>query len=236
MKTGRIATRAMLALFGLASCNFDAAFKRYCENNPRCQADAAPTLEVGLDVGLDVGLEAGQGSEVNDAESRPAIPPPKSCASPNDCSNADEFCHPQSQVCLRTCNGPSDCPTWLGSCLDISGGPTRGKKVCSCTALSCNSYGRFVCDSDGQCKPICSIDQDCSGFLQSRTCDPSTGLCKVIPQTCSVSADCPLMQPRCDATSLVCSGCLSSADCAGRPDSSLQCGPSGGCVGPQSGP
>jgi hypothetical protein len=42
MKTGGIPTKTMLALLGVASCNFDAAFKRYCDNNPRCQADAGP--------------------------------------------------------------------------------------------------------------------------------------------------------------------------------------------------
>ena len=247
MKTGGIASKAMLALFGLASCNFDAAFKRYCENNPRCQADAGPTSDVGPDLGpdLDVGPDAAPdvapdavpGSEVNDVDSRPAISPPKTCASPNDCSGSNEVCNPISQVCVKTCNSPTDCPAWLGSCSGASGGPMRGQNVCSCTALSCNSYPGFVCDSDGSCKPICKIDQDCLGFPLPRACDPPTGLCKPIPQACSLSSDCPPMQPRCDPSSLLCAGCISSDDCAGRSDGgSLQCGPAGGCVGPPSGP
>jgi len=245
MKTGRMATKAMLALLGLASCNFDAAFKRYCDNNPHCQADAGSASDVGPDIGPDAGLEvgpdAGPDSAVNDAEFWPAIPSPKPCASSSDCSGPDEVCHPFSQVCVRTCNSLADCQPWpwLGSCSDPrGGGPSRGQKICSCTALSCNSYASgFVCDSDGSCKPICKSDQDCLGFPLPRACDLPTGLCKLIPQPCSVSTDCPPMQPRCDPTSLVCTGCVSSADCAGRPDGvSLQCGPTGGCVGPQSGP
>jgi hypothetical protein len=238
MKTGGIASKAMLALFGLASCNFDAAFNRYCDHNPRCQADAGPVSDVGPDMGPDVGPDVGPSSEVNDVESWPIIFPPKTCASPNDCSGSNEVCHPLSQVCVKTCNGPTDCPAWLGNCSDTRGGPTRGPKVCSCTALSCSSYASgFVCDSDGSsCKPACTTDQDCVGFPLPRTCDLPSGLCKVIPPPCSVSADCPPAQPRCDPTSLVCTACLSSSDCTGRTDGFLQCGPAGSCVGPQSGP
>lgn len=236
-----IAQGSVLVLLGLASCNFDAAFKRYCDNNPRCQADAGFAPEVGLETGLETGPEAGlevaRGSEVNDVEPPWSIPLPKACTVPNDCSGTNEICHPISQVCVKTCNVPTDCPAWLGSCSDSRGGPTRGPKVCSCTAASCNSYKGYVCDSDGSCKPICVSDQDCLGFPLQRTCDGTTGFCKPISQPCSVSADCPLMQPRCDPTSLVCSSCLSSADCAGRSDGGLgQCGSAGGCVGPQSGP
>jgi hypothetical protein len=244
MKTGGIATKAMFALFGLASCNFDAAFNRYCDNNPRCQSDAGPIADMGPDVGQDVVPDfvpdVGPGSEVNDAASQPAISPPKTCASLTDCSASDEVCHPISQVCVKTCNGPTDCPAWLGSCSDIRGGPTtRGPKVCSCTFQSCNNYSsNFTCNpSGGLCERACGNDQDCLGALPPRTCDLPTGLCVPIAQTCSVSSDCPPMQPRCDPTSLVCTECVSSTDCAGRSDGgSLQCGPAGGCVGPQSGP
>lgn len=227
MKTSGMATKAMLALLGFASsCNFDSAFKRYCDNNPRCQADAGPTLEVG------------QGSEVKDAELPPSIPSPKNCASPNDCSAPDEFCHPLSQVCMKTCNAPTDCPPWLGGCSDPRGGPLRGQKVCSCTAQSCNNFATlFTCNpSDGLCERICGTDQDCSGFQPARTCDQQRGWCLPIPQTCAGSADClSAAQPRCDFVSLLCAGCASSADCAGRPDGLSQCTPAGNCVGPQPG-
>ena len=252
MKIDGIAARVMLALFGLASCNFDAALKRYCDNNPNCHADAGPTLEVGFELGLEVepevglevgpeaglevGLEVGQGGEVSDAEFLSPIPPPKNCTSSNDCSSPDEFCSPLGQVCVKTCNGPADCPPWLGSCSDTRGGPTRGPKVCSCTFQSCNNYSNvFTCNpSAGLCERACGNDQDCSGF-PPRICDLPTGLCKAVPQTCSVSSDCPSEQPRCDATSLVCSGCLSSTDCTGRSDGFSQCSQSGSCVGPPPG-
>jgi len=249
MKSSGIAT--MLSLLGLASCNFDAAFKRYCENNPRCQGDAGPKLEAAP--ASDVApasdpwptpdapptLEVGQGSEVNDADFRPPIPPPKNCSPPNVCSSTGEFCHPLSQICVKTCNFPSDCPRWLDSCSDSRGGPPRGQKFCACSATSCNGYSGFVCDPmDGLCKPICATDQDCSGGQVSRICDVPSGVCQTIPQTCSSNADCTSpAQPHCDPASLLCTRCVTSADCADRSDGGpLQCGPGGSCVGAMSGP
>ena len=167
-----------------------------------------------------------------------SIPPPKNCASPNDCSFSDEFCHPTNQVCMKTCNGASDCPPWLGNCSDNRGGSRSGPKVCSCTAQRCNDYAtNFTCNPiDGLCERICGSDQDCSGFQPPRFCDQQYGFCVPVPKSCSVSADCPPAQPRCDTVMLLCAGCFSSADCAGRPDGASQCSPSGGCIGPQSGP
>ena len=250
MKSSGIAT--MLSLFGLASCNFDAAFNRYCENNPRCQGDAGPKLETApasdvapmsdLRPTPDVAptLEVGQGSDVNDAESRPPIPQPMTCSPPNRCSSAGEFCHPISQICVKTCNGPADCPPWLVSCSDTLGGPPRGQKFCSCSATSCNSYAPgFVCDStDGLCKPICTTDQDCSGGPVPRACDQMSGVCVPTPQTCSSNIDCTSQAlPHCDPTTLLCTGCVTAADCAGRTDGGAsQCGPGGYCVGPMPGP
>jgi hypothetical protein len=252
MKTGGTATKALLTLFGFATaCDFDGAFNRYCENNPHCQADAGPTLEVGAEVGLEVGAEVGlevgaevgaevgQISEVNDAELKPLIPPPKNCTSPNDCSSPDEFCHPINHVCMKTCNSLTDCQPWpwLGSCSDTPGGPTHGPKVCSCTFQSCNNYSNLLtCNpSGGLCERVCGTDQDCSGFQPPRICDLPTGLCQPIPRTCSGNTDCPPAQPRCDPASSLCTRCVSPADCAGRPDGSSQCSPAGICVGPQPG-
>jgi hypothetical protein len=248
MKSSKMAT--MLALFGLASCNFDDAFNRYCENNPRCHADAGPTSDAApasdvaptsdLRSTPDVAptLEVGQGSEVNDAESRSTIPPPRNCSPPNGCSSTGEFCHPLSQICVKICNVSSDCPRWLDSCSDTRSGSPRGQKFCSCTATSCNSYIGFVCDStDGLCKPICNTDQDCSGGQVPRTCDQMSGVCVPIPLTCSSNTDCTSQQPHCDPATLLCTRCVSAADCAGRTDGgALQCGSGGTCVGPMPGP
>jgi hypothetical protein len=102
---------------------------------------------------------------------------------------------------------------------------TDPKSALALSRVATATRGYFTCNpSGGLCERVCGNDQDCLGYQPPRTCDLPTGLCKPIPQTCSVSTDCPSMQPRCDPTSLVCTGCVSSADCAGRSDGLLQCG------------
>ena len=222
MKTSATATSAILALFGFAaSCNFDAAFKRYCENNPQCGADAG------------IAVEAGKGGETG--EVAPPIPPPKSCATNSDCPNPDESCNPYSHLCMKTCATSADCPPWLDTCLPIpSPAPVQG--VCACTAQSCNSYDTtFTCQLwDGLCEPMCTTPQDCSGFQPPRFCDLESGLCLIAPlKACTRNSDCVYsVQPRCDPSTFWCTSCVSSSDCAGRPDNLTQCDSAGTCVSP----
>ena len=244
-----LTTRAFLAWLSVASCNFDAAFNRYCSGNSRCQADAGSAPEAGPETGPEAarpeaapeagpeaGPETGQGNDVGDADPWRPISFPKNCSASGGCSAPDEICNPREQVCMKTCNSQIDCPPWLDLCIDPRFSSMRGPKVCSCTASSCNKYASgYTCNPlNGQCERICTTDQDCSSFQPARTCEQVSGLCQPIPQTCSSNSDCHLPDhPRCDPVALVCSGCLSASDCTGRSDGFSQCSPSGGCVNSQ---
>jgi hypothetical protein len=240
----------LLALLGLAaSCNFDAAFKRYCEKNSQCLADAGSGPETGSAsdaadavVAVDA-VDAVVAVDAVDAENSPRIPPPRTCGPSGECQNPKEVCHPFGQVCMMTCDTSADCPPWLDNCVairDSSGGP-RTPKVCTCTSAQiCNSYANsyttvFTCNpSDNLCERLCSSAQDyCAMFEPPRVCDQTSGRCQSSTSPCSSNTDCPsASQPRCDPVNQRCTGCISPADCAGRPDGFTQCGPTGSCVGP----
>lgn len=215
---------SMVALLAFAlSCDFDAAFKHYCENNPQCKADAGT---------------AGQARDGGDAVSATPIPPPRTCGPTNPCATPFEVCHPFGLVCMTTCNSPADCPPWLDTCTAIRDayGTVYTPKVCTCTSAQiCNSYASiFTCNpSDNLCERLCATTQDCVGFQPPRVCDELSGLCVVVPPTCYSNANCPLAaQPRCDPFSLRCTGCVSPSDCAARLDGFTQCSPDGSCVSP----
>ncbi len=237
--------RPLLALLGLAaSCDFNAAFKRYCEKNPQCLADAGSGPETGsaLDAAdAVVAVDAVDAVLAVDAGSSPRIPPPRTCGPSGECQNPKEVCHPFGQVCMMTCDTSADCPPWLDNCVEIRdpGSAVRAPKVCACTSAQiCNSYANssatvFTCNpSDNLCEPLCASAQDCAMFQPPRVCDQASGRCQITSSPCSGNADCPsAAQPRCDPGSQRCTGCVSPGDCASRTDGFTQCSPTGSCVG-----
>ncbi|MBN2575741.1 MAG: hypothetical protein JXP73_14340 [Deltaproteobacteria bacterium] len=217
------------------SCDFDAAFERYCENNPACQKDAA----AGPEAGPDSGPETDPNRDAGEGERSRSIALPKVCGRNNEgCDSRNEVCHPFGQVCMRKCETADDCPPWLDTCAEIRepGGQARTGRVCMCSSTKvCNSYDAdFVChNADNLCEPLCENDDDCSRYQPTRFCDRLTSQCVRDVRICLGNWDCPsAAQPHCDPVSQRCTGCVDDSDCSERPDGLVQCGPTGSCVAP----
>ncbi len=235
--TARCQFLAWVVVLGLSSCDFDKAFKRYCENNPKCFQDAGGTSEVGPDA---AGPDAA-GPDANDAaaDAFPLVPPPfpRSCGS---CAS-NEVCRTASNACLQTCTTVADCPPWHDSCQplpDPKGGPDT-PPVCICTSAQvCANFGDYSCNGfENQCEKLCSAQpgsqQVCAGFQPARLCLDPPGWCEPTLPACLSNLDCTYpTAPRCDPLSLWCVGCAGSRDCAGRPDGLTVCAANGSCVSP----
>jgi hypothetical protein len=230
----------LLALLAAAPCcDFDAAFKRYCQDNPLCGRDAAIGPEAGPEVGAEAGPESGPEAsperDVGQVDKPPPIPLPQICGRIEECNGANQICHPFAGVCVTTCETSDDCPRWLDTCAEIRepGGPTRSPKICTCSSSQvCANYtSLFVCNpADNLCEPLCAVDQDCGKYQPERVCDQATHLCQ---RLCFGGRDCPsAAQPRCDSTTQLCAGCASNSDCYDRPDGLTECSSTGACVYP----
>ncbi|HEX7499693.1 MAG TPA: hypothetical protein VF524_05230 [Polyangia bacterium] len=218
----------------LGGCfDFDAAHRRYCQDNPQCASDAGTTSDASPDIHIAPDTE-------RDAQSdQPVdITPPQNCSLSIPCPGQNQTCHPFGYVCLQMCNSSADCPPWLDTCTEIRDphGFVYTPKVCSCnTAQICDSYSSgFACNLlDNLCEKECASTSDCSGFQPPRLCDQLIGLCVASIQMCYVNANCPSpTQPRCDPVSGRCVSCSSSDDCAGRGDGFVRCKDDGTCVAP----
>ena len=177
------------ALIGLGlSCNFDAAFARYCSNNPYCRGDAAS------DRGQD--QMSPQCQPMSRAMlmwqwSTQASAGRASCESSSDCPGPAQICI--KQMCMTTCSANGDCPPGNDFCVGSGGpgsepppglsgryGPTRGG-LCICrSSYSCAAMANgFLCNpGDGLCEPPCYQPADCATFVPPRTCDTDDHLCK----------------------------------------------------------
>jgi hypothetical protein len=215
-----------LLLFVTAACNFDAAFSRYCRDNPNCRQDAAPedaALATGQDSAPDLSVDSGQ-----------AVVATSRWHTCKDGCRDTEACSP-SNVCVPVsdCKEVSDCPAGSGDCARVYPNDSSGPMFCTCTARSCKGDTR--CHYlDRICEPDCGSDSECEAinFDPPRPhCDRTSGLCV----QCLFDADCssPLL-PRCDPYVGVCAACQSSSDCSGRTDGLTECA-AGVCVLPMSG-
>lgn len=79
----------------------------------------------------------------------------------------------------------------------------------------------------------CLTNADCArlGGIEPRGCPDGFACRNLICEAadCAAAADCPADQPVCDPGAATCTGCATSADCAGRPDAPV-CDPdTGGC-------
>jgi hypothetical protein len=220
MSRGRLGVSLLVLT---TACNFDEAFRRYCENNPQCDGGTTRPSD---------------GSAAREVVSGPPIPPPRNCGPYNPCPYPGEVCHPFGLVCLQSCTSAADCPPWLDTCTEIRdpNGTVWTPKVCTCTrAQVCADYqDGFTCNSlDGLCERLCATTPDCYGFQGPRVCDQLYGLCLLSSAICRSNADCPTaIQPRCDPVILRCAGCATFYDCAGRPDGRTVCGSNGTCAAP----
>ena len=223
----------LVALLGIvASCNFDAAFKRYCENNPQCVRDSSVGPEIGFQPETSSGPETSPPRDAGDAATSMTLPLPRICGPSLPCAGPRDVCHPSGQVCMTTCNGPADCPPW-DTCAPLRAlGSGPGTSVCTCTSAQvCNSYAsNLTCNpADNKCERLCASDQDCWMFQPPRVCDPVYSVCV----SCSANTDCPSAnQPHCDSVSFRCTGCVGPLDCSYRTDGLTQCSSNGSCVSP----
>lgn len=227
-----------LALAG-GCFDFDAAHRRYCENNPQCASDAKPATDTTPDANIAPNAEHdAQPDSPADIPPPHNIPPPDNCGPSMPCQGQNEICHPFGYVCLQMCNSSADCPPWLDTCTEIRDpyGFVYTPKVCACnTAEICDSYSSgFACNLiDSLCERECADDSDCSVFQPPRLCDQLIGLCVPSIQICYVNSNCPSpTHPRCDPVSGRCVRCGSSDDCAGRGDGLSRCSDVGACVAP----
>jgi hypothetical protein len=222
------------ALIGLgSSCNFDAAFARYCSNNPYCRGDAASDRVAGPG---ESAVPADVAGDAYVAVVDAGLGWPPSCESSSDCPGPAQICI--KQMCMTTCSTNGDCPPGNDFCVG-SGGPgseppppTRGG-LCICrSSYSCAAMANgFLCNpGDGLCEPPCYQPADCATLVPPRACDTDDHLCK---PWCSSNMSCPeSYQPHCDATSGLCGGCVSQDDCSGRTDGLTECSSIGVCASP----
>jgi hypothetical protein len=221
--------RAWLLVGLLGACNFDAAFARYCQDNPRCRVDAGRDPDAGSppspDVapitvpdmapdtafnGPDLGVDS-PASARTDGGGGGFVP--KSCTSPTDCNLSRETCHPASLICIPTCRSRDDCPAWLDTCIEARvqpGDPNPPAKICACSGSQvCGLLApNFRCNrADGLCEPSCYSSADCATLRPARMCDPFKN---------------------------VCVECMVSSDCSNRSDGLTECDSIGKCVKPAS--
>jgi hypothetical protein len=218
---------AMLGLWG--SCNFDSAFQRYCENNPRCLADAASGPEAGPEAVPEAkpDVEPKPGPEVEpDAEPESATEPePDAGREPglevgppwnpgrDGGSDGPTFIRPpRSCISSSDCNGPNEiCHPFGQVCMTACRTPADCPPwLDACAEISEPSGTRRTPKVCG-CTPWGSCDSYVPGFR----CNPVDNLCE---PPCHTTFDCSVfLQPRvCDQSTNFCSPmqtCLSNADC-----------------------
>lgn len=214
----------------LGACNFDAAFSRYCQNNPHCNPDAgfgpevkpAPPPDLGPsagpdlapDLAPDLGPDAPFGPPPGrqDAGGVPPLWVPRSCNSPGDCIVPIETCHPSSRICIPTCQSSADCPSQF-DCIEVPGAPgdpNPPARICACSGtLACSQFSpSFRCNRfDNLCEPPCNSTVDCSMYWPARMCNPYYNNCVE---------------------------CVISADCNNRSDGRSECDFTGRCIRPAS--
>jgi hypothetical protein len=237
---------AAVIWFG-SSCNFDAAFARYCSDNPRCQGDAAGDWQHGPAGSAATDEAGGEVSSEGGLETEAAVLPTMSCATDDNCAGPGQIC--RQHMCMTTCSGNGDCTLGNDTCFGIAGlGPgllpgdclpgsdacdSAPVGLCVCvSSYSCQSVASgFLCNPiDRLCEAPCYETEDCATFVSPRACDTDDHFCK---PTCSSNASCPdPYQPRCDPTTGLCGVCVEAADCSSRPDGLTECGSFGACVSP----
>lgn len=229
-------SRALLLFSLLAACNFDAAFSRYCQNNPNCKPDSgkdlvsspspdlrpdlAPDLRPDLAPDLSPDLAPDLSPDLMpDTPVWPGRPDSggtrayRNCTSPADCNAPMETCHPTALMCVLTCRSPSDCSLGLDTC-EVRGQPgdsSPSARICACSnSLACGQMAPgFRCNkTDRLCQPPCYGAADCTMFSPARVCDPFSNTCVE---------------------------CVVSIDCSNRSDGRTECDSIGRCVRPVSG-
>ena len=224
----RMASLLLVLMVFVWSCDFDSAFRQYCDESGNCpDAASPPDTRTVADVPSEPDLPPSPG------DTAPPIRLPQPCGAGLHYCGPNELCHPLNQICMQKCIGDGDCPRELG--LDrcdevrVPGGPEH-VKVCKCSSWqACDKVASgFICSNEDRlCEPRCGETADCENFALPRVCEPVSGECK---RPCKDKWDCYDPEfPRCDQDTRLCKPCIDVYDCYGRPDGKSQC-VSGTCV------
>ncbi|XXF77310.1 hypothetical protein P2318_30305 [Myxococcaceae bacterium GXIMD 01537] len=188
-------------------------------------------LHLGLAVLL-MGLSAATITACGDDETEGA-----GCDADSDCLS-NELCHPQANVCVKTCSSSNDCTSEAKNCEALSAADSR--QICKCTTDELCQGGNIgssaLCsDAFRICVTRCSDDTGCP---TGQTCDTTSGECRggggtepVCSPACTGNQVC---DDRNGATSPQCvdrctfDGCLSTENCnltTGRCEIAAECNP-----------
>ena len=227
------ASGAMLTLLGFAvSCNFDAAFNRYCENNPQCRADSGTHTDA---------PQSGDGGDAEDA-------PPQwqaDSGTPMDApQSVDGYCenNPQCQADSGTVADAAQ----SGDGSDAEDAPPipppqncSPSNPCADPSEVCHPFGQvcmMTCNTSADCPPwldtcteihdptngaartqkvcTCTRPHVCNGYANGFTCNFSDGLCE---RLCEGTQDCSGFQPPrvCDhlGCQIAAPTCFGNANC-----------------------
>lgn len=196
---------ALAMCTGTGSCNFDAAFSRYCRDNPQCVRDAGAGPESGPETEPDVAPEAGpETAPEAGPESGPEVGPESGPEAGPDVAPAPDLppeTSPDRDAGMtipppKTCQQSSDCGT---------------DEVCHPFGLVCMRLCRSTSECPGwldNCTEIrdprnggavltpkvcqCSSAQNCSNYTNGFTCNFQDNLCEAM---CGTSDDCARFQP-----------------------------------------
>ena len=209
----------MLGLGG--SCNFDSAFQRYCEGNPRCRADAASGPETRPEPGPEAGPEAvpEAGPE---AEPEPDAGPD---AEPEAGPEAEEEPLPEPGPEAEP-DASTDLPFDVGSSWPFRDGGADGPwsmrpqvpRPCSSGPYDCAS--NEICHPIGQvCMTTCQTSSDCPGWLDncSEIVDWAGNVLSPKVCQCTGSFSCDSYAPgfRCNPPDNLCEPpCRNNGDCS----------------------
>ena len=215
--------------FFLVGCEFDGAFRRYCDKNPKCDPDAA--VQIPVDTGLlpvdapepvdaltpvdtfkPPPLDSGDFPRFGDGGTilGGGLPPPRPCdtnGGPGACG--PDFICSLGGFCLKTCFTSADCQRvqpYNPRCINLPYLPNY--KVCACDGNSCASKdSSFTCSFlDFICLRKCYGDVDCRGplFTLPRICSVTSQVCTV--NSCGTDDDCANINPdmHCDRTTYSC--------------------------------
>jgi hypothetical protein len=209
-------------------CDFDDAFQRYCDKNPKCAPDAGvqPPIDTSVQPPIDTsvaspdvpkaGPDGGDVSRFGDGGPGPGGPPPPPIycdvnLGPGSCgADWPGYICSLGGFCLKTCASSADCRAtqpYNPKCVPFP--PLQGVNVCACAGNSCAlKDSTLVCsDSDFICMRRCYADSDCRGgpsFAARRICNLTTQVCSI--NWCAVDEDCKNINPalRCDQASMTC--------------------------------
>lgn len=221
----------ILFLAGAAACDFDAAFKRYCEGNASCpRADAAAGPEASADLPAEASVpeaSADLPAEVSVPDASPDLTEDASVVpdAPSDTPDSAwwregpdglmPFPPPPPKQCFRRedCGPKEICHPFGNVCMrECNSVEDCPKWLDTCAEITDPEGGSTR--TPKVCK--CGIAQNCNSYASNFTCNSWDDLCEWM---CKEDIDCAFYEPgrTCDKPTGQCRGsvpaCSSNRDC-----------------------